>query len=153
MNENVKAVFEMLGVEPNEEFEVRFPDNSVSLFKYRITKKLDTEWGDEGENCWEKYGCRNYLRKLLVGELIIIKQPGFTDIEQKAIELYKLLGAKYIAKDDNGKTWVYRDKPLKDDSINKWTGNAVSDCQISIKGKLEFNSLSWEDEEPYYIGD
>ena len=70
MNEKVKKVFELLGVEPNEEFEVMLKDNSKFSYKFKFDEDLQgycfrDKWRLEGD----------LLRFLLSGTYQIIKLP------------------------------------------------------------------------------
>lgn len=70
MNEKVKKVFELLGVEPNEEFEVVLKDNSKFSYKFKFDEDLQgycfrDKWRLEGD----------LLRFLLSGTYEIIKLP------------------------------------------------------------------------------
>ena len=70
MNSNVREVFDLLGVEPNEEFEVMLKDNSKFSYKFKFDENLQgycfrDKWRLEGD----------LLRILLSGTYQIIKLP------------------------------------------------------------------------------
>ena len=70
MTDNVKKVFELLGVEPNEEFEVMLKDRSDITYKFKFDEDLQgycfrDKWRLEGD----------LLRILLSGTYEIIKLP------------------------------------------------------------------------------
>ena len=70
MNEKVKKVFELLGVEPNEEFEVMLKDNSKFSYKFKFDEDLQ---GYCFKDKWRLEG--DLLRILLSGTYEIIKLP------------------------------------------------------------------------------
>ena len=86
MNEKVKKVFELLGVEPNEEFEVMLKDNSKFSYKFKFDEDLQgycfrDKWRLEGD----------LLRFLLSGTHQIIKLPK----EPKKKKLRDLTGEEW----------------------------------------------------------
>lgn len=70
MNENVRKVFDMLGVEPNEEFEVVLNDNNKFPYKLKFDENLQ---GYCFRNEWRLDEC--LLRFLLSGTYKITKLP------------------------------------------------------------------------------
>lgn len=58
---------------------------------------------------------------------------------------------RWIARDDNGSLFIYGEKPIKKES--SWISKMLIDwCGIWIFNHL-FQSIKWEDEEPYLIED
>lgn len=49
----------------------------------------------------------------------------------------------WVARDGNGRLFLYRDKPRK--GINEWLGTSVQVCGIPSDA---FPSIKWEDDEP-----
>ena len=70
MTENAKKIFEILGVEPNEEFEVVLNDNNKFPYKLKFDENLQ---GYCFRNEWRFDEC--LLRFLLSGTYQIIKLP------------------------------------------------------------------------------
>lgn len=70
MNDNVKKVFNLLGIEPNEEFEVVLNDNNKFPYKLKFDENLQ---GYCFRNEWRFDEC--LLRFLLSGTYQIIKLP------------------------------------------------------------------------------
>ena len=70
MNDNVKKIFEILGVEPSEEFEVVLNDNNKFPYKLKFDENLQ---GYCFRNEWRFDEC--LLRVLLNGAYTIIKLP------------------------------------------------------------------------------
>lgn len=68
MNDNVKKVFEMLGVEPNEKFKVKFKNEVDNEFYYYFSEDL-VLWRDDNAPA------NDYLPNLLTGIWQIVKQP------------------------------------------------------------------------------
>lgn len=86
---NVEKVFEMLGVKPNEVFEI---EDCNELVKIDINSlgKIDTDliyyFSNNGSD-WYKDD-ENMLRALLVGEYKIIKIPLLTDKEKEFLKCF-----------------------------------------------------------------
>lgn len=77
------------------------------------------------------------------------KEPKqFTDREKAFVKLFPDI--KYLARDDEGKLFAYRQKPFKDEEEGWWTCDDDTDIlfEISLRDLLKFNSIDWEDEEP-----
>ncbi len=70
MADNVRKVFDMLGIEPNEEFEVMLKDNSKFAYKFKFDEDLQ---GYCFRDKWRLDG--DLLRILLSGTYEIIKLP------------------------------------------------------------------------------
>ena len=70
MTENVRKIFDILGVEPNEEFEVMLKDNSKLGNKFKFDEKLQG-YCFSGEWCL----LEDLLKLLLNGAYKIIKLP------------------------------------------------------------------------------
>ena len=147
MTEKARKIFDILGVEPDEEFKVS--DNN---FKYSFDHKLGLEFYDGSE--WHKVENADMYRTIINGYSHIIKIPKPTEEDKIVIAYAKLRGFLYIAIDKDGEVRAYRRKPIKYKS-EVW---AVEDefpsedfNYIRLHYKVSF--LSWEDEEPYYIGE
>lgn len=77
--------------------------------------------------------------------------------ERKEIELSAAEGTilanldcdfKYIARDEDGDLYIYKEKP----SLLFECWNGIGGCEFSAFNHL-FQFVKWEDEEPYYIPD
>jgi hypothetical protein len=142
-----EQIFKLLNIKPNEEFKINSPffEKDEKLYTYKLKETMVVEYKDS-------YGRWNpdwtILPKLLNGEASIKKIIIPTKEEQIAIDYAKLLGYKWLAKDKSGEVCGYIEKPSKSNSI--WS---------SPNGEynyLEYNNisfLSFEDNEPYYIGE
>jgi hypothetical protein len=143
MNHSDK-IFELLGVKPNEEFKI---DTSDIHLVYKFTKDFCLRYKD-GSNIWQS-SVHNII-EFLTGKISIIKIVEITKEDQLVIDYAKLCGFKWLAKDENGETYAYKYKP------HKYNGNWNTIVkQPSAPGmwiRYPVSFLSWEDEEPYYIG-
>lgn len=141
-----KQIFNMLGVEPEEEFYLKNAADEKLELTYRINKNLylqiktDTAWIPSNRQ----------LHNLLCGDCRIVKIPHPTAEEQLAIDYARACGYKWIAKDKNKTVAAFKEKPKK--GTKEWL-NTTNDLDDWIELYLPISFLSWEDEEPYYIGD
>ena len=131
-----KYIFDKLNVKPYEEFKLEGED-----LLYRLDEQLNVE-GKFTSIGWSRSA--HTIQSILNGTYSIIKFPSKED--QIVIDYAKLCGYKYIAKDKNGDVCMYQEKPIK--HYTQWVAMG------GLKPILHPISLvSWEDEEPYYIGD
>lgn len=132
-----KYIFDKLKLKPYEEFKLE-GENIL----YRLDEQLNIEAKFTGIG-WRTSA--HTIQSILNGTYSIIKIPSKEDLI--VINYAKLCGFKWIAKDKNGLIHMYKDKPVKRNN-DEWS--AV--CTFS-KLYYPVSFLSWEDEEPYYIGD
>lgn len=142
-----EKIFKLLGIKPNEEFKIYSPffEKDENLRTYKLTENMVVEYKDNYDR-WNPDW--TILPKLLKEEAIIKKIIIPTKEEQIVIDYAKLLGHKWLAKDKNGEICGYREKPTKLHCT--WTSNEGD------YSYLEYNTisfLSFEDQEPYYIGE
>lgn len=137
-----EKIFEILGVKPYEEFKIA---DEKETYVYRITNILRIEV--KIDNAWL---LSNFVHigDILIGYKKIIKIQKPTKEEQLVIDYAKLVGYNWIAKDMDGNCYAYDTKPIKNLKNEMW-GNDNSTTNLEYN--LSF--LSWEDDEPYYIGD
>jgi hypothetical protein len=57
---------------------------------------------------------------------------------------------KWIARDEDGEIWIYKDKPVKGIKSKMWRNISSCDSKINLFNHL-FQFIKWEDEEPYLI--
>ena len=131
-----KKIFEMLDIIPYEKFHIIGSLNEI----YRIDENLKIQ------KYWNGWINSQYdISHFLTGCCKIKKILNFTKEEQLVIDYAKASGFNWLAKDKNGDVYGYVAKPKKD--IEEWiTPNKCSQIYIPL------SFLSWEDEEPYYIG-
>lgn len=143
--DHTEDVFKLLGLSPNEIFKVKSP-NEVD---YKINEGLGILFLNEKGN-WE--GSQLSLVDFLKGNVTIYKKPIPAKMEQLAIDYALACGYHWLAKDKDGSIYAYKGTPVKRDGNGVWDyDNGYSDCMLQIVLPISF--LSWEDDEPYYIGD
>lgn len=140
----IDKIFEMLNVKPNEVFSLR--DDTR---QYRITEDLDIQILEDDGDWTYAYPT---IRDFLTGLLTIVKIPKPTENDQIVIDYARLCGAKWLSVDKNGTCWMSFGKPTKKGT--EWRGDIKIDGEVYLDRQLFCNLsfLSWEDEEPYYIG-
>lgn len=142
-----EQIFKLLNIKPNEEFKINSPffEKDEKLRTYKLKENMVVEYKDS-------YGRWNpdwtVLPKLLNGEAFIQKIIVPTKEEQIVIDYAKLLGHKWLAKDKNGEICGYSEKPTK--LYCTWAPNEGDYSYLEYEN---ISFLSFEDKEPYYIGD
>lgn len=140
--DHTEDVFKLLGLSPDEVFKVK----NLSNGGYKITQELMVYVNvDKGRWTKSAYTIADFLN----GNLAICKKPIPTETEQLAINYALACGYHWLAKDLGGDIYAYIEKPQKKSVAGIWDINGNS----MIKIELPISFLSWEDEEPYYIGD
>lgn len=142
--DHTEDVFKLLGLSPDEVFKVK----SFSNGDYKITQDLMV-YVNVKKGCWAKsaYTIADFLN----GTLKIYKKPVPTEIEQLAINYALACGYHWLAKDSDGDIYAYAEVPYKTFAGWAYKGNYAKGKILKIELPISF--LSWEDEEPYYIGD
>lgn len=144
-----KRIFEMLGVEPDEEFKIKGKNNALP-YLYKFTEKLETFSYDTDEDNWRRLYTDGILKDVLNGTYKIVKIPRPTAEEQLAIDYARACGCKWIAKDKNKTVAAFKEKPQK---WEKGWINTTNNLDNWIELYLPISFIHWEDEEPFYIGD
>lgn len=62
-------------------------------------------------------------------------------------------GYKFIARDENGKLFVYGSKPYKDKRCNCWRSDRRNSPILCLNYNIVFPMVKWEDSEPWLIED
>ena len=142
--DHTEDVFKLLGVSPNEVFKAK----SLSGWDYKISQDLMV-YRNIDKDHWTKsaYTIADFLN----GTLKIYKKPIPTEIEQLAINYALACGYHWLAKDSDGDIYAYAEIPRKTFVGWAYKGNYAKGKILKIELPISF--LSWEDEEPYYIGD
>ena len=145
-NERIDKVFDILGVEPFEEFLIT--NDEYAGVKYYIDYDLkiyampsDSDFGMEEERS------DIIILDILKNKLKIQRIYKPTKKEQLAIDYARALGCKWIAKDKDDLIYAFTEKPHKMTTI--WTIENGENYEIQIP----ISFIHWDDEEPYYIGD
>lgn len=139
--DHTEDVFKLLGLSPDEIFKVGSPCNN----DYKITQDLRVYLNaDRDRWIMSVYTIADFLN----GSLDICKKPVLTEKEQLAINYALACGHHWIAKDSDGTIYAYTEKPQKKSTSGMWFDNGNGMVVIG----LPISFLSWEDDEPYYIG-
>lgn len=140
-----KQIFEMLGVELGEEFKLN------NGWSYCLDKDLNL-WYRNPDWTEGRFETADYsIKDILNGAYKIIKlqkKIAPTKKEQVAIDYARLCGYKYLAKDKDGGIYAYLSEPYKNKPKEFWSAKTTGTMQI----RIPISFLSWEDDEPYYIG-
>ena len=143
----VAKFFDLLEIKPQERFKLKSTDNNkMYSFIYYFSDRLSLHYIN---NVGDDFKSDHDIEDILNGNLQIVKIPKISEEEEIAIKYFLLAGYKYMAKDRDGKVYAYKTKPIKS-PINLW--NCGDDNELSLV-EIPINFLSWEDSEPYYIGE
>lgn len=144
-NERIDKVFDILGVEPFEEFFIA--DEEYAGVKYYIDYDLkiyampsDSDFGMEEERS------DIIILDILKNKLKIQRIYKPTKKEQLAIDYARALGCKWIAKDNGDLFYAFIEKPHKTTAVWEVENGEYYVINIPI------SFIHWDDEEPYYIG-
>ena len=144
MTENVRKIFDILGVEPNEKFKIKYDGKIYD--GYYINKYLKLMVNKE-----------NFITSfttldIITGHIEIIKIPKyeFTKEENDALKGLKLLKFNYIARNETGELIAYTDKPEKNYTLSVWQ---YQFGEITYVNPNMFKSIKWKDSEPFEIPD
>lgn len=144
--DRINKVFEILGVEPNEIFKIKGQQNRKA--EYYFDNNLELRCillGDDFKLDGEE--SNKMVIDLLRGDLIVQTIIASTKDEWLAINYALACGCHWFAKDQDGAIYAYTEKPKKE--LAEWCCTKGDFLEI----KLSISFLSWEDDEPYYIGD
>ena len=101
----------------------------------------------EESDCFKEILCSECLRLSLLNLLEEYKEPiKLTQFEYEYLKVAKKEGFNFIARDGDGRLFLYKNKPLK--SLDEWIV-ASKDCSRILDSLLNF--VKWEDEEPCNI--
>lgn len=149
-----KQIFEMLGVEPEEEFKLKFVDNDLSYqakikYKYKLDKNLQIFWFNDIIGEWRKDLDALFLT-ILNGTVQIVKIPRPTAEEQLAIDYARVSGYKWLAKNKSDNVYAFKRKPVKLYSDGYWYVKELFD-NVGMLLHIPISFIHWEDKEPFYI--
>lgn len=143
MNEKVKQILEILGVEPEEEFKFRNNDSCL----YKFDDKLCLYYLDRYDKDWRRSGI--YIADIIKYGIIKIPQkPKLTNKDKIAIKFLKNCGCHYIARDQDRLLCAYKDKPYKQN--DGWDTHGLDSMPLFGGGgeKIFDLKISWTDAEP-----
>lgn len=141
MNEKVRKVFDILGVEPNEAFNIKGFNGD-----YLIDGKLKVMYRGSRMDIWRMslYTIVDFLE----GKVKINKLPALTEADKIAVRYLLNGGMKYVARDSNGFLCGFNNRPEK---INNHGWVNEGKCIYLFKELFQF--VKWTDEEPFCIDD
>lgn len=135
-----QAFWDLLGIKTNQHFKLN-NGRRVTKDSFYFDFKMNLRESNTGKisNIFNLYD-------ILSGREEIRLIKNITEKDKIAIKYaYNNFGAKWIAKDLDGKVYCYRKEPYK----NEVTGNWYHPEHLFICGDFEF--LNWRDEKPYEI--
>lgn len=141
----IQKFFKILGIKPYECFNLR-GDSSLYYIDYGLNLHCRT-LNDEYK--LNKQRSNDIIVDILREKKTIVFIHAKED--QIAIDYALACGYSWIAKDKDGTIYAYKEKPQKIDNNRIWADdNSFRNGTLKIGLPISF--LSWEDEEPYYIG-
>lgn len=139
-------ICEILGVDTNEEFEIRTTNGNKPLaFRYYINEYGQFFNADE-------FNSPSVGMDTINGKFKIVKIPKYTDEQKEIFKALKVLGYNYIARDSGDVAFSYETKPEKhqyDWQSNNEVCMALETSKILNAPHLNF--IQWEDEQPFEI--
>lgn len=148
MTEKVKAVFGLLGVEPNEVFKIKDYDKEYDI-DYLIDGKLKVMYRGSRMDIWRMslYTIVDFLEE----KVKIIKLPKLTEADKNAVRYLRYGGMKYVARDKENWLFGYEKKPVRLET--GWSQlNDAKYKSVEVFDNL-FQFVQWTDEEPFCIED
>lgn len=142
MTENVRKIFDILGVEPNEKFKIKYDGKIYD--KYYIDKYLKLIV--DKENFITSFT----ILDIITGNIEIIKIPkyDFTEEEKNTLKGLKLLKFNYIVRNQVGQLVAYTDEPEKNYTLSIWQ---YLYGEMTYVNSNMFKSIKWEDSKPFKI--
>lgn len=141
MTENVRKIFDILGVEPNERFKL---NNPKYCYTYYINENLIIR--EDKTNFPSQCNVLDIITENM--EVIKIPKYEFTEEEKNVFKTFKQIGYNYIARDEDGELALYSDKPYKKPTMWNYDSGEYMELKINM-----FKSIKWEDSEPFEIPD
>lgn len=143
MTENVRKIFDIIGVKPNERFKVKCDYETYNDYYY-INENLKFQIDKED------YVTSLTTLDVIRGDIEIVKIPKyeFTKEEKIILKGFKQIGYNYIVRDENGRLSLFYDKPHK--IITVWNCSDGKYTIIHTENNM-FKSIKWEDSEPFEI--
>ena len=123
-----------------------FKGEDISCFLARLSlhKKYDDQCYRSSDGCEECL--KNSLMELLKEHKEQKEPVKLTRFEYEYLKVAKKEGFNFIARDGDGRLFLYKNKPFK--SLDEWIV-ASKDCSRILDSLLNF--VKWEDEEPCNI--
>lgn len=148
MNDNIKKVFDMIGIQPNEPFFFKYGTDKNS---YYISEGLHI-YSCKNNNISEKYTIRDIIINSSTIETKNSIRAKIETIFKFLVEIYNFY---YLAKDENGKIYAYTTEPYKEgdewipDSDSFFTSKEI-EYKFIPQYLIDYISklVSWEDNVP-----
>ena len=141
--EKVKQIFEILGLEPEEEFKL---DKPFAGCHYKLDNELYLYYFDD--KGWHESGI--HIADIIKYGIIKIPQKSkLTNKDKVAIKFLKNCGFHYVARDKDMELYAYSNKPYRESiaGFNKWviTGGVCTKVSLFMQNNI-FGSISWKDD-------
>lgn len=94
--------------------------------------------------------CRKKTREWAESEYI--EKPVISK-RAKAFLEYLREEYKFVARDEDGKLFVYSSKPYQDKNFKLWLNGCCNGSSLRLNYNVEFPMVKWEDDEPWLIED
>ena len=94
--------------------------------------------------------CENDIREWAESEYI--EKPVISKRDRAFLDYIKE-GCKFVARDENGKLFVYGSKPYKDKRCNCWRSDRRNSPILCLNYNIVFPMVKLEDSEPWIIED
>ena len=139
----------LFGVEEGEESILETKDGWFNDLKYKIENNIikvaTIEYSDYSQSSFN-------LNEFVYIEKII-KLPKKKQFSQDTLNFFKMIDKRWewIAKDKDGRVFVYDGKPIKTKSYNWDCSKYCRKCDVLLQSI--FDQILWEDEEPICIDD
>lgn len=134
---------EILGVEPDEVFMMR----GETGVEYRVCPNGRIEFRVcPDEKRWSKMANQEFLEDMINRGVVI--KPRLTEAQIEYLKAALTLEFGWLAKDEDGDTFLYEGKPKKD--AETWTRDADEQCLRVYPAGIG-DLVSWDDPEPLDI--
>lgn len=146
MSENIQTIFNMLRIEPNQRFKIKYDYETYNDYYY-IDENLKFQIDKEG------YSTSLTTLDVIKGDVEIIYTPVFSEKEQMILNMLFEFGYHYIARDpDRGNTlYAYETLPKKQ-AHNYWdTDNSCDHVKIIEYDEKLFKNIKSNDDNPFII--
>ena len=144
MKDNIKKVFDIIGIQPNEPFFFKY---GTDKNPYYINEVLNIK-SCKNESISENYTIRDLL---MYPSSIETKNSIKAKIETIFKFLTEIYDYNYLAKDEDGSIYIYTEKPNK--NYDEWFvhfGSMEIEDELIPQYLIDHISklVSWEDDEP-----
>ena len=96
------------------------------------------------------YNCKEKIRAWAESEYI--EKPVISKRDRAFLE-YLREKYKFVARDEDGKLFVYSSKPYQNKNFKLWCSGCGNDSRLRLNYNVEFPMVKWSDSEPLLIED